>query len=296
MPDTTTFAYALHLMPGVGRVTAHRLLRHFATYEDLLRYPREQVLVRIKGAPNAEALVARLFDRPAMGTLFSQAEEDIAQLAQRRVDVTAPGDPLWPAQMEQLPPSERPTLLYTYGDRHLLSSRPLLGLFARPPVPGPEYELVQELVQALLPLGAIPVTGASSGFDVVFHKLAAAQSRPSMLVAACGLGKLPTPLRPTASATVKAGGLLVSGFPLVHGPYEHDDRERAVLQAAFAKVCIFVCPRPGTPEQHALDWALSYDCPIFVMDTSGTSIPDGATAIDSEGHFELVRHALGLNG
>lgn len=296
MPDPTTiFAYALHLMPGAGRVTTHRLLKHFATYEELLSYPREQVLVRIKGTPNAEALVGRLFDRLGMEALFEQAKGDIAQLAQRSVEVTAPRDPLWPVQLGDLSPSERPALLYTYGDRHLPSSGPLLGLFASPPLPGPEYELVQGLVQTLLLQGAIPATAASSGFDVVFHKLAAARSRPSMLVAACGLGKLPMALRPTASAAVKAGGLLVSGFPLTHGPYEHDEHERATVQAALANVCMFVCPRSETPERHALDWALAHGRPAFIIDESGNPVPEGATLVHDESAFGLVHDALGLS-
>ena len=60
------FAYALQLADGVGRVTAHRLLKHFDSYEALAAYPREQVLTRMKGAPGAGAILARLFDRGYM--------------------------------------------------------------------------------------------------------------------------------------------------------------------------------------------------------------------------------------
>lgn len=280
-------------MEGVGRVTAHRLLKHFATYEDLLAYPREQVLVRVKGAPNAEHLVQRLFDRLGMERRFNAAEHDLEQLGRRSVTVTAPHDPLWPAGLNDLPPSERPVLLYSYGEREILS-KPTLAFFARPPVPGPSYELAQDLAQHVLLAGAVPVTGASHGFDVVFHKLANAgpHPRPSALVAACGLRRLPTSMRPVASAAVKAGGIIVSSFPLGHGPYEHDDQERAIVQTALARASVFVDPGPDTPEWTALSRALETGRHVFGIGEAGTSFPEGVKLIRTRSDFEPVLQVL----
>lgn len=293
MSDATVFAYALQSIEGVGRVTAHRLLKHFTTYDDLLAFPREQVLVRIKGAPNAERLVQHLFDRLGMERRFNEAQRDLEQLARRSVLVTAPHDPLWPAGLNDLSPSERPVLLYSYGDRAVLS-RPTLALFARPPVPGPAYELAQELAEHLLQTGAVPVTGASHGFDVVFHKLANLRTppRPSALVAACGLGRIPGSLRPVASSAVKAGGIILSSFPLGHGPYEHDDRERALLQAAISRSSVFVDPQPDTPEWSALLRAVELGRAVFAIDEAGTSFPQGVTLIRTGTDFDAVLRTL----
>ncbi len=103
LSDTTRFALALDAMDGVGRVTAGRLLSHFASYDDLLRYPREQVLARIKGAPRSKALVATLFDREAMGALLEKAEQTMEGLRKQRVTLVTMRDAAWPAGLHDLP-------------------------------------------------------------------------------------------------------------------------------------------------------------------------------------------------
>ena len=61
------YVLALLSLDGVGRVTAHRLIEHFPTYDALRATPREQVLLRLKGLPHAERTVGLLFDETAFG-------------------------------------------------------------------------------------------------------------------------------------------------------------------------------------------------------------------------------------
>lgn len=289
-PQTiATFALALERLDGVGRVTAGRLLAHFPSYEALLRYPREQVLTRIKGAPNAAALVGRLFDEAAMRALLAEAGEAMRRLGERRVDVLAPHDPRRPAGLDDLPRSTRPVLLYAYGHTEVLQ-RPVVALFARPPLPPDPFERAQDLVRHLLPHGLVPATGAAHGFDVVVHKLAAggAPPRPSLLVAHTGMGQLPPPMRPAVSAAVRAGGLFVSSFPMEHGPYEHDDRERALVLAALARACVFVAPRPETPEWQALTWALDARRPVFAFPDPEVPLPEAVHRLRADVDFDWV--------
>ena len=52
-------------------------------------------------------------------------------------------------------------------------------------------------------------------------------------------------------------------FPPTHGPFNHDDDARALLQAALAGPAAFFAPREGTAEAKALAWALSAGRPVF---------------------------------
>ena len=88
-PIEVAFALALLDQEGVGRVTAHRLLERFPTHESLLAYPREQVLIRLKGAPNAERTVARLFDLGVFRDALQKAEDEVKSLAEKHVRVIA---------------------------------------------------------------------------------------------------------------------------------------------------------------------------------------------------------------
>ncbi len=262
MRAASAFALALRDTDGIGRVTAQRLLAHFPSYEALRATPREQALLRIKGAPNAAALIAHLFDADAMGTALAEAEARLDALAARRVEVLTARDARWPAGLADLDRAERPVVLYAYGDADLLV-RPSAALFARPPLPGPAVEVAQDLVRALIAHGIVVVAGAEHGFDVVVHKLCASAGHPSVLVTNVGMGKVPKPMRPTVSATVRAGGLLLSPFALDHGPFAHDDAERALVMASVANASAFFAPQAESHEERAMQWAAEHGKPTF---------------------------------
>ena len=293
MSESTRFALALDALDGVGRVTAGRLLRACPTYDALLRYPHEQILARIKGAPNAEALVVRLVDQDAMQPLFEKADATLARLAEKHVQVLSPGDSAWPARLQDLPRNQRPFLLYLFGHADVLDL-PLVAFFARPPLSPASFEQAQALVRHLLPHGIAPATGAHPGFDVVIHKLSALNPTPSpsLLVAHCGLTKVPPPLRPTASAAVRAGGLLLSPFAMNHGPFDHDDRERALVLAALAAASVFVEPQPHTPAWHAMTWALDADRPVFGLAHPEHPLPDAVHPLQESIDFDWVLAAV----
>lgn len=293
MSDTARFALALEALEGVGRVTMGRLLAHFATYDDLLRYPREQVLMRIKGVPRSEALVATLFDRDAMHTPFEEAERTLAHLRALHVELVTVRDAAWPAGLNDLPRSTRPSLLYTYGHREALAPA-CVALFARPPVSPASFEQAQALVHHLLPHAVVPATGTVHGFDVVVHKLcyAGQTGYPSLLVASAGMARIPPPMRPVISATVKAGGLLLSPFAMEHGPFEHDDKERALVLAALAQTCVFFEPVPDTPEWRAMAWAVEAGRPVFGIDAEGHPLPAPVHPLHGEVDFDWVLAAV----
>ncbi len=251
-------------MDGVGRVTAGRLLSHFASYDDLRRYPREQVLARIKGAPRSEALMTTLFDREAMGTLLEKAEQTMEGLRKQRVTLVTMRDAAWPAGLHDLPRGNRPFLLHAYGRLDVLR-RPIVAVLARPPLTTASVEQAQVLVDHLVLHGMAPATGATHALDEAVHKLCygGTTGYASLLVASAGMAKAPSSMRPTISAVVRAGGLFLSPFAMDHGPYEHDDKERALLLAALAQACVFFEPTPNTPEWHALTWAVETGRPVF---------------------------------
>ncbi len=278
MHESSAFALALLGSDGIGRVTTQRLLSHFPTYEALRATPREQVLLRIKSAPNAVALVGHLFDDESMGPALAEAEKTLNMLEAQRVEVLTAHDPRWPVGLTDLDRSDRPVLLYAYGHADVLA-RPSVALFARPPLPGPAFEVAQDLVRKLIGHGVVVVAGAEHGFDVVVHKLCAMAGHPSILVANAGMGRIPKPMRPIVSAVVRAGGVLISPFPMAHGPFGHDDAERALVMAAAARASAFFAVPPDSHEMRALTWAIEQDRPTFGVEGEN-GLPDRAHALN----------------
>lgn len=291
MNDTVTFAYALDRLDGVGRVTATRLLSHFATYDDLLRYPREQVMTRIKGAPNAAALVGRLFDEETMRGLLAHAGLALEALQQKGVRILTLRDPLWPSGLDALPRGRRPFLLYVYGHAHVFH-QPRVALLGRPPLPEAAFEQAQALVRQLLQQAIAPVSAALTGFDVVVHKIASAgpQRHPAALVASCGMAQLHASLRPVVSQAVRAGGTFLSPFSMEHGPFPHDDADRALVQVALSDAAVFVAPRPETAEWQALVWALEAGRPVFGLQAEA-SLPERVHLLKTPVDFDWVAAA-----
>lgn len=268
-------------------------MAHFANYDDLLRYPREQVLARIKGAPRSEALVATLFDRAVMEALIEKAEQALARLRKQRVALVTMRDAAWPVGLNDVPRANRPFLLYAYGRLDVLQ-RPLVAVLARPPLTTATVEQALALVGYLAPHGVAPATGAAPAFDEAVHRLCygGTTGYASLLVASAGMTKMPSSMRPTISAVTRAGGLLLSPFAMEHGPYEHDDKERALVLAALAGACVFFEPTPHTPEWYALTWAVETGRPVFGVAASEHSLPERVHPLRSNVDFDWVLAAV----
>lgn len=258
------FALALLSLDGVGRVTVHRILERFPTLEALRATPREQVLLRLKGVPHAERTVETLFSEEAFGPAMAQARAEINALAQRRVRVIAPGSPDWPGSLDALDRSDRPAVLYAYGHVSALE-RPALAILARAPIAGDDFEAIQGIARRVLGRGHGLVVGAADGVDVALQKLAVGAGGRAVAVIGTGLTRLTPSLRPAATALVRGGGLLLSPFPMTHGPFEHDDRERALVQAALGAAVCAVAPAADSSEDRAMAWAAGADRPIAVL-------------------------------
>lgn len=294
MSESAALALALLRIDGVGRVTAQRLLAHFPTYDALRAAPREQVLLRIKGAPRAANLVARLFDENTMRPLLDQATQAVETFESRRIAVLTRHDARWPDRLDALDLADRPPVLYAYGDTDMLA-RPSVALFARPPLPGPAFEVAQDLVRTLVRHGLVVVAGVEHGFDTVIHKLCASANAPSVLVTNTGMSRVAKPMRPVVSAAARAGGVLLSPFPPDHGPYPHDDAERALTMAALARASAFFAPQPDSHEERALGWCLAHDRPAFGV-AGETPLPERVHALDRPIDLDWVVAAASPEG
>ena len=285
-----SFASALLSLDGLGRVTAHRVLGRFDTPDALRATPREQVLLRIKGAPNAAALADRLLG-DALADALDAAQARVAADAGRGIATVAPGDVAWPEGLDALPAASRPVLLRAYGDLSALGG-PLVSVLAAPPLDAVAFEGVERLVALAATRGVAPVVGAEHGVDVALMKRSAGSGRPAVAVAGAGLAELERSVRPAATQLARAGGLLVSPFEMTHGPFEHDLRERALVAAAIGRTVCAVAPAPGSPEDAAAAWAAEAGRPLVAIAPGDAAWADRArtasTLPEAEGLAAVV--------
>ena len=298
--DQASTVLALENLEGVGRVTVRRLLGQFSDVGEVGTLPREQVLNRLKGIPNAANLVDRLADDEGMKDAAAGILKRIEAWSARKIEIaTWLDEEGWPGALDRLPNPHRPNVLYSYGSRESLS-RPHAAIIAVGELePGP-FEEAQTLIRMLLGKGIGISVGTSTGFDVVGIKLSEAGGVPPVLVASCGLAKIEQAIRPHASAVVKSGGLMVSSLPMDQGPFDHDRREGSLVQAALATAVVFVDPKPGSFDWTALEWALEVNKPVFAIvdggEGVGAEIPDRVHVIRDEVDREWVMAAVKLIG
>lgn len=285
-------ALALDRIDGVGRVTTGRVLRHFESYHALTAYPREQVLLRLKGSPNAERLVAQLFDPERMAPHLEAAEAELRLLEERGIVALVPGDEAWPAGISALPAGDRPIPLLVYGPPNRLQ-RPLVAFFGKAALREAAFDAAQMLVRWLGGRGIAPVVGATHGCDVVLAKVSAMpeNTAPAVMICGCGLAHVPPPVRPTASATVRAGGALVSGFPMNQPHYPHQDDDQALLMAALAPAGVFLDPEDGGPAWKAMHWMLEAGKAVFAIPGGAHPLPERVHLLASEVDYEWVATA-----
>ncbi|MEO0557263.1 MAG: DNA-processing protein DprA [Bacteroidota bacterium] len=269
------FALALLSVDGLGQTTAHRLLDRFPTWDALRATPREQVRLRLKGTPRVDHLLDVILSDGFDTDHLTPARGTVDTLRQRGIHPIAPSSEAWPSGLNDLDRSDRPVVLYAYGHLDALA-RPALACLGRPPLSPDAFEASQALARHALAMGAGLVVGAQSGFDVALQKLSLGANRGAVAVLNCGLAKLETSLRPAATALTRGGGLLLSPFPMTHGPFDHDDRERAHVQAALGRAVSVVGATDGSPEQRASAWADAAARPVASPD--GTAAPEAVWA------------------
>ena len=249
MSESAVFAMALSGMREISRVTAGRLLNEFKTYDTLLRDPFEDVQNRLPGIRGANRIVRILRDEDAMRARLTAASEHLSRLNQRRIHVISPLDSAWPARVNVLPLAKRPYLFYAYGAIKLMQTQ-VIAIFGARNMDPDLIERARLLAARLTSDGCTLATGLVHEFDLEMHRL----PRPSVLVASSGFSRIPKNMRAVISQVTRAGGTLVGTFPLDYGPFDHDDRTRAVLQAALASVSVFFVPVKPTPEWGSLEW------------------------------------------
>jgi predicted Rossmann fold nucleotide-binding protein DprA/Smf involved in DNA uptake len=143
------------------------------------------------------------------------------------------------------------------------------------------------LTRRLLAAGVAPAVGLRPGFDVALHRLAVGAGRPAVAVASTGLAKVDGSVRPGATALVRAGGVMLSPFPMDHGPFDHDEYERALVQAAISRVVAAFAPEAGGPSARALAWAVEAGRPAYCSGEPDEG-PAGAVSLDEPGSLDAA--------
>jgi DNA processing protein len=225
--DRDDLAAWLHLLetPGIGRLTARRLLAAFGAPDAVLA-AGEAALAGVIGPA-----LARLLRNPPAG-LNDLCERTLTWLtAEPGRSILTLGEPDYPATWLQLP--DPPLLLYAQGDLTLLQRPAVAIVGSRRPTPdGAEH--ARQFAASLSAAGLTVISGMAAGVDGAAHQGALGGVGRTIAVVGTGLDRVYPSSHHALARRIAAEGLLLSEFALGTAPLPSNFPQRNRIIAAHA--------------------------------------------------------------
>ncbi len=231
-PERLTAWLAIHLLPGVGPLTARRAL-------DFHGDPRE-VAFRLPATawrefPGIDTTTAReiVAARPA---LMRRVEAEWDAAVRRDLRIVARDDAEYPSMIAALP--DAPVVLYVKGE--LPNGRVRLAMVGSRRATAYGRQFARELAGDLAALGVEIVSGGARGIDTWAHRGALEAGGRTVAVLGCGFAHTYPPENADLFKAIAASGAIVSEFPIETSPLAENFPRRNRLISALSAGTIVV--------------------------------------------------------
>jgi DNA processing protein len=176
--------------------------------------------------PASRAALERALGRWRMRLPKLPSDADLAAVCRDGIRLVCPGDPEWPAELDQLGPA-RPYALWLRGPADLgRSCRRSVSMVGSRASTGYGGHVAGEIAADLSERGWAVVSGGAYGVDAAAHRGALATQGITIAVLACGVD-FPYPAgHADLFAAIAADGLVVSEWP----PGQHPGRMRFLIR------------------------------------------------------------------
>ncbi len=280
MPPERLMAWlAIHLLPGVGPLTARRAL-------DVHTDPRE-VAFRLPASawrafPGIDATTAQgiLAARPS---LMRRVEAEWDAAVREDLRILTRDDAEYPSMLAALP--DAPVILYLKGD--LPDGRVLLAMVGSRRATAYGRSVARSLAGDLANLGIDIVSGGARGIDTWAHRGALEAGGRTVAVLGCGFGHTYPPENDDLFEAIAASGAIVSEFPIETAPLAENfpRRNRLISALSAATIVVEATDRSGSliTAAHALEQGRE------VM-----AVPGPVTSEQSRGCHRLIQQGAKL--
>lgn len=222
----------LSLTPGVGSVSARRLLSAFGLPQQVFLQPAA-ALRQVVG----EAQVQALLQVPPDWASQCQATRDWLAGAENRCVISL-ADPGYPAELLHM--SDPPLLLYLQGEAGLLAHPQRLAVVgSRNPTPQGEIN-ARDMSRALAGAGVCIVSGMALGVDGAAHQGALEAGGSTIAVVGTGLDRVYPRRHLDLAHRIAQTGLLVSEFVLGTPPNPSNFPKRNRIIAGLSQGTLVV--------------------------------------------------------
>jgi DNA processing protein len=270
--DEKAWWVALHLVPGVGRITFKKLVAYFGHPHAVMQATAGQ-LMRVSGV--GPKLAQAITGFQTAGEV--ERELRAANAAGCRIIIQA--DASYPPLLKAI--EDPPPVLYVKGDAGELGAPGIAVVGSRrPSIYG--KVVAQQLSQGLGECGVTVVSGLARGIDSVAHLKTLESGGRTIAVLGCGLSYIYPPENRRLAERIGRQGAVVSEFPMQTKPdrLNFPLRNRTISGLSLGTVVVEAGERSGA--LITAQWALEQGREVF-------AVPGNVTSPTSRGTNRLIK-------
>ncbi|HEU5291730.1 MAG TPA: DNA-processing protein DprA [Cyclobacteriaceae bacterium] len=261
---------ALRFIPGIGDYLVRQLVSYCGSAEAVFKTKRGKLL-KIPGVGEVTA-DAILSERP-----FREAEKELAKAEKENVQLLFFTDKSYPARLRNIP--DAPSLLYTKGNINFENQK-VVAIVGTRQATSYGKERVEEIVKALIPHGALIVSGLAYGIDIHAHKQAIKHNLPTLGVMGSGMDVIyPATHKETAEHMFEHGGLMTENcFGTKPDAHHFPQRNRIIAGLCDALIVVEAAIKGGA--LITAEIANSYNKDVFAFPGSiGEPFSEGCNTL-----------------
>jgi len=231
-PERLTAWLAIHLLPGVGPLTARRAIElHGDPREVAFRLPA----TAWRELPGIDAAAAQGIAAARAG-LMRRVDAEWDAAVRRDLGILTPDDAEYPSLVAALP--DAPLVLYVKGG--LPEGRVRLAMVGSRRATAYGRQIARELAGELAGRGVEVVSGGARGIDTCAHRGALDAGGRTVAVLGCGFAHTYPPENDDLFETIAGSGAIVSEFPIDTSPLPENFPRRNRLISALSAATIIV--------------------------------------------------------
>ncbi|MGH8063779.1 MAG: DNA-processing protein DprA [Candidatus Entotheonellia bacterium] len=270
--DDKAWWLALHLVPGVGRITFKKLVGYFGHPRDVMQATAGQ-LMRVSGiGPKIAQAITGFQTARAV-------ERELRAVNSARCQIVTQDDESYPALLKTI--EDPPPVLYVKGELGDLVAPGIAVVGSRRPSTYGNVVAAQ-LAKGLAECGVTVVSGLARGIDSVAHLTALESAGRTIAILGCGLLYMYPPENRRLAERISHQGAVVSEFPMTTKPdrLNFPLRNRTISGLALGTVVVEAGARSGA--LITAQWALDQGREVF-------AVPGNVTAPTSRGTNRLIK-------
>ncbi|HSD06604.1 DNA-processing protein DprA [Flavobacterium sp.] len=266
------YLLALLRIEGVGDIMAKKLLTHFGTAENVLKAKSHQ-LASIDGV--GAVLLKNFKDK----SIFDKAQSELDYVQKNNIDILTFQDEKYPERLKHC--IDGPVLVFSAGNIDL-KHRKIISIVGTRQITSYGTEFCRKLIEDLVPLNPIIVSGFAYGVDIVAHQLAMEHNLQTIGVLAHGLNQIYPKTHKKYMSKMEQNGGFMTEFWSTSNPDKENFVRRNRIVAGMSEATIVIESADKGGSLITANMANDYNREVF-------AVPGRVTDKYSQGCNNLIK-------